>query len=276
MAIRGIGRKPPATSRIPWLPLSLSMPAEARCALLAMGLTWDVDARILGSLIRGFQNAGTWDKYQAIYPFYPARAASAVNHMWNLRDPRDVDAAFRLTYSGTVTHAATGISTSTGSCDPKFTPLTNGVVGDSHLSAYVTGATAGFCSAIGAYDANTWEWGIGLQSGTTFFPALNTDSVYPSATIATTQGWLVATRTNTTTIRGYLNGTEVVNGAQAVTANVTQSLRLIAKNDGGTINANMSPGSMRFATIGLGLTAQNVTDDYATIDAYQRALGRNV
>ena len=43
---------------------------------------------------------------KAIYPFVGGTASS---HKWNLKNPLDTDAAFRLVFSGGLTHSSTGI-----------------------------------------------------------------------------------------------------------------------------------------------------------------------
>ncbi len=48
---------------------------------------------------------GIWSKLKAVYPFV---GGTASQHKFNLKDPRDLDAAFRLTFNGGWTHSSTG------------------------------------------------------------------------------------------------------------------------------------------------------------------------
>ena len=57
------------------------------------------------NLVDGLQTNGTWDKYKVIYPFIGGTAAE---HKWNLKDPRDLDVAYRLTFTGSWTHNESG------------------------------------------------------------------------------------------------------------------------------------------------------------------------
>jgi hypothetical protein len=59
----------------------------------------------INTLVVDLKNNGTWDKYYAIYPFIGGTAAT---HKWNLKDPRDLNASYRLTFHGTWTHNAMG------------------------------------------------------------------------------------------------------------------------------------------------------------------------
>lgn len=59
----------------------------------------------INTLVSDLKSSGVWDKCNAIYPFV---GSSATAHKFNLKDPRDLDAAFRLTFTGTWTHDANG------------------------------------------------------------------------------------------------------------------------------------------------------------------------
>jgi hypothetical protein len=237
-----------------------------------MGHTWDVDARIIGSLIRGLQDAGTWDKYRAIYPFYPGRAASNNNHRWNLKDPQDTNGAFRITWSGSVTHASTGISSaSSGYGNTNLVASTAGISASSvALCAYCTQDPVNNAIQVGG-EFNGVEWA--LSAGTPdFYPAITNEAVYPFSTIAG-GGYFVATRTDGTTIRGYRNGTEIVNAAQGSSAALaTNPFFVLASNIGSA--GSPSTSSVRYVAIGSGLTDTEVAADYATVQVYQTDLGR--
>ena len=60
----------------------------------------------LCNLVEGMKSDGIWTKMKAIYPFV---GGTADTHKYNLKDPRDLDAAFRITWAGGVTHASTGV-----------------------------------------------------------------------------------------------------------------------------------------------------------------------
>src|SRR5258708_28075937 len=47
-----------------------------------------------------------WPKFMAIYPMVGGTANTT---KWNLKDPRDLDAAYRLTFYGTPAYAPTGV-----------------------------------------------------------------------------------------------------------------------------------------------------------------------
>ena len=57
-------------------------------------------------LVGGMYTTGTWQKCKAIYPFI---GGSAYKHKWNIKDLRDLSAAFTLTFPNGMTHSANGI-----------------------------------------------------------------------------------------------------------------------------------------------------------------------
>jgi hypothetical protein len=80
----------------------------------------------INDLVVGLKADGLWSKFYAIYPMVGGTASS---HKWNLKDPRDLDAAFRLVFSGTITHDANGVTGNgtNGYADTKFNDTTVGV-----------------------------------------------------------------------------------------------------------------------------------------------------
>jgi hypothetical protein len=73
--------------------------------------------------LKGIPNAlyatlNIWDSLKAIYPFVGGNLNA---HKRNLKDPRDLDAAFRMTFTGTPTHTSNGVVTG------------NSGYGDTHL-----------------------------------------------------------------------------------------------------------------------------------------------
>jgi hypothetical protein len=68
-------------------------------------ITNSTQAAALNTLVIGLKTNNLWSKMIAVYPFV---GGTAFSHKWNLRDPRDIDAADRLLFSGGWTHSSTG------------------------------------------------------------------------------------------------------------------------------------------------------------------------
>ena len=60
----------------------------------------------INSLVKQLKDSGLWTKFGAIYPLV---GTSATSMKWNLKDPRDLDLAYRLTFHGAPVFAPTGV-----------------------------------------------------------------------------------------------------------------------------------------------------------------------
>jgi hypothetical protein len=80
---------------------------DAAAFLAAANISDSTTTTAINNLVLDLKNAGLWTKLKALYPFV---GGTATTHKWNLKDPRDLDAAFRLTFSGTVTQDSNGVT----------------------------------------------------------------------------------------------------------------------------------------------------------------------
>ena len=80
---------------------------DALAFLTAAEITDPTITTAIYNLVIGLKAEAIWDKLIAIYPFV---GGTATTHKWNLKDPRDLDAAFRLQFFGGMTHNANGVT----------------------------------------------------------------------------------------------------------------------------------------------------------------------
>lgn len=72
----------------------------------AAGVTLTTNEKnAVNQLVLDLKAASIWTKFHALYPII---GGSATSHKFNLKDPRDLDAAFRLVFAGGVTHSSNG------------------------------------------------------------------------------------------------------------------------------------------------------------------------
>jgi len=92
--------------RVGWRPyVDSGLDASATAFIAAAGLTDTVQKSAVNTLVKDLKRFGIWDKIKAFYPFVGGSAAS---HKFNLKDPRDLNEAYRLTFSGGWTHSSLG------------------------------------------------------------------------------------------------------------------------------------------------------------------------
>jgi len=112
----------PAASAVP----TVSDP-NAQAFLNAAVITDVTQANAVNSLVIGLKADGLWTPMQALYPFV---GGTATQHKYNLKDPRDVDGAFRLNFQGGWTHNANGAIGNGGTyADTYFDGFVSGQLG---------------------------------------------------------------------------------------------------------------------------------------------------
>jgi hypothetical protein len=91
----------PAASAVP----TVSDP-NAQAFLNAAVITDVTQANAINTLVIGLKADGLWTPMQALYPFV---GGTATQHKYNLKDPRDLDDAYRIDFSGGEIHNSNGV-----------------------------------------------------------------------------------------------------------------------------------------------------------------------
>jgi hypothetical protein len=248
---------------------------DAQAFLNAAIITNLTQANAINTLVTELKSAGVWTKMKAIYPFVGGTAES---HKWNLKDPRDLDAAFRLTFSGGWTHSSTGIlpNGTNAYADTKLIPSqqysTNSSVSfgvysrndklenSTELSAY-SGASQNMGMeprwSDGKFYGYAWQDGVGITSVTP-----NSGSL----------GLLSVTRQSYNILKTFRNNILIGNQAANVPGSFpTNSVRL---SMGGV--AGYSSREKAFAYIGDGISDNEISLLSTAIQRFQTSLSRHV
>ncbi len=80
--------------------------SDAQAFIDATGITNSTEINAVNVLTKDLKSAGYWDDLVAVYPFV---GSTADTHKYNLKDPRDLDAAGRITWVGSLTHTYDGV-----------------------------------------------------------------------------------------------------------------------------------------------------------------------
>lgn len=239
----------------------------------ATGITNPTQQLAILNLCDALLTTGIWYKMYAVYPFI---GGTATTHKYNLINPADTNAAFRLNFSAGWTHNSNGVTgngTSTWA-NTFFNPTTSGAApfaNAASLGVYCRNNTAvGY--DISSYDIGTNQIGlISRYSNNFFYAGIPINGASTIAT-STSLGLSVAVRDSAFTGQGYKNTTQVINASYGMPANVTNPLYL-----GNTTSQDAASNrNYAFAFIGNALTAADVTNYYNLIQAYETELGRQV
>ena len=109
--------------------------ADAQAFITAAAITDATQQSAINTLVVDLKTYGIWTKMKAMYPFVGGTASA---HKFNLKDPRDLNAAFRLVFSGGWTHNSNGAlpNGTNGYADTFLTPSTSLLQNSSHISYY--------------------------------------------------------------------------------------------------------------------------------------------
>jgi len=246
---------------------------DAVAFLTAAGITDATITLAIDTLVKDLKSYGIWTKMKAIYPFV---GGTATTHKFNLKNPVDSDAAFRLVFSGGITHSSTGlISNGTnGFYTTKFNTSINGSQNNQSLGIYVRTNLDGFSSsldfgnefAVGPLLHIYTKVNIGL--GQQFASRLN-DATYQGQSNLDSRGFYAISRTSSV---DYLK-------------QIDTSISTISQASTGLANAEIlgfknstiyTPREQAFAFIGDGLINTELSNYYTAVQAFQTTLGRQV
>jgi len=219
----------------------------------------------LSTFFAGLKTDGLWtSKIQAMYLW---RFGTATAHKWNLRNPVDSDGAFRAVFSGSHTHAASGITPdgTTGYADSKYVLQTNGTDNDSSYGVYIATSSVTAGADLGVDGGGASYHHIEFDA-TDVYGIADSFTAGTYVTLAhggTNNGFWVASRTSSTSLKLYKDGTQV--GSTATTTNDkthtdigANNFYLLGKNSAGTPSYGKRKQS--FAFIGKGMSDTDVTN----------------
>ena len=234
--------------------------------------------RAIYELVRLLKQYGLWSKMKAIYPFV---GGTATTHKWNLKDPQDTDAAFRLTFSGGWTHNANGVTGNASSAygNTYLTPNTALTENNTHLSIYSRTNNDGVYGDIGL-DRTPNFFDLILRVSNTFYGDhynRNTGAVITANT--NSSGFFITSRTSSTSMKAFRNTTQLGNTITASSvgfSNLNGNMYLAALNSTGNVVQYYTNRNYAFASIGDGLTDTEAANLYYAVQRYQQILGRAV
>jgi len=250
-------------------PYIFGLDPDAQAFITAAGLTNPTQQNAINILVVSLKGFGIWTKMKAIYPMV---GGTATTHKWNLKDPRDLDSAYRLVFFGGMTHSSNGILFG-GVNGYGNTFLKDSVINLSgHISFYSRTLTVGLAIEMGV-------WG-------------NTLPIFQNRVARNIcLGNIFLSYTNTVDARGFWLGTKRSNSDRDCYQNgVSQASSTILDNNtsfglpyyiGARNNLSTSidfPTNKEcaFASIGDGLTDIDAINFYTAVQAFNTTLGRQV
>jgi hypothetical protein len=257
--------------------------ADAQAFISAAGITNLTQASAVNTLVNDLKAYGLWTKMKALYPMV---GGTATTHKWNLKDPRDLDAAFRLVFSGGWVHSSTGAKPNgtTGYADTKLI-LSSSTINVNSLSMAVylrtnfnnTGGTSDMVD-MGAENASfTNRNFIEPANGNNAFAIVNSSGVnFISTANTTSNAMFIANRTSSTVVNLFKNNTKLIADTNKALASLTTIPIYLGAHNLSSVPSAFSLREQAFASIGDGLTDAEAANFYTAVQKYQTTLGRQV
>jgi hypothetical protein len=232
----------------------------------------------INTLVLAAKSNGWWTLCNAIYPFVGGTSTTC---KFNLKDPRDLDAAFRLTFPNGATFANTGVDwNGTNQYANTFlTPSTTLSLDSTHMSYYSrenVAASADREMGVRAAGSDILRLLI-LFSGNATYRNVNDNGGGTIGVVTDTRGLFTIDRnSSSTTTNTYKNGSSIDTRSTASTTLATFPVLIGAQALDGSPEGNTSTKECAFATIGAGLGSTIAATMYNDIQTFQTTLGRQV
>lgn len=268
-----------------WTFGSSSFDSDASAFIIAAGITDQTQQTAINSLVVELKGYSIWTKLNAIYPFV---GGTATTHKFNLKNPADTNAAFRLVFSGGVTHGANGVSFNgtNGYADTFLTASTTLSANNNSLGYYSrTSVASSSTSAIDMggvpdinADASLFCLIIRRNTSNQSLFAANTSSSLSIAntTVANGGGLFVGSIISSSSRKLYRNGSSIASTLTTAVQSLPAQKIYIGCISNNNVAGFFSNRECAFASIGSGLTDTESTNLYTAVQAFQTTLGRQV
>jgi len=255
--------------------------ADANAFLTAAGITDPTITSAICTLVTSMKANGTWAKCSAIYPMVGGTAAT---HKFNLKNPADTNAAFRLSFQGGWVHSANGAQTNGTNtfADSFLIPSSTLTLLNPHLSFYSRTSIIGNGQRdIAAFVNGAFpSFSLGTNTGVLISDHYWYTTNRMSRSIPNAQGMMLTSRTSNTVHKAYRNGTQL--GATDTFPNGLNNMPDISLYLGAANQATSQPTAAfstkqyAFVSIGSGLSDAEAATFYTDVQAFNTTLSRQV
>ncbi len=260
------------------MPKTAPVDPDALSFITAASITDNTQKSAINQLVLDLKAYGLWNKMQAIYPFVGGTASS---HKFNLKDPRDLDAAFRLVFNGGWTHSATGVTGNgvNAYVNTFYNPFLNSSINQGSFGVYNRTNVIAAAASFGANNATFEGSQIYIKNIDNNLYWANNDYILDGAFVNAnpiTGFYQTTINPSTTTIKEVYRNNVVLNTqTRLIPALPNVSMAFGARNVNNTIEA-YDPREYCFFYIGQNLTAAEISNYYTAVQAFQTTLSRQV
>jgi hypothetical protein len=252
---------------------------DAQLFITATGIS-GTNATATNQLVLDLKSANIWTKMKAVYPFVGGTASS---QKYNLKDARDLNAAFRLTFNGGATFSSNGYQPNgtNAYANTFLNASTNVTINNTHISFYSRTDQANSNFEMGAtFLLGVQQYlGMYLRTAVNIFWSLcnvNQTNVTGSQSSNTdSRGFFIANRSSSISLKGFRNGTKVLDNTTPSGVAINYPIFISSINSSGS-PSGYSSRECAFASIGDGLTDAEALAFYNAVQTFNTTLARQV
>ena len=245
--------------------------ADANAFLTAAGITDPTISSAICTLVTTMKADGTWAKCSAIYPMV---GGTATTHKFNLKNPLDTNAAFRLSFVGGWTHSANGaLPNGTNAYANTFLiPSVNLSLNSHSFGIYSRTNNTSPTQVYGAFLPSAIFLQNNLSNGNFISGTISTLISYtsnPSTSL------LIGSRTTNTLFTAYRAGVSLGTNTITILGLPNLSFYFGARSDN-NVATFFNNHQLAFAFLGSGLNSTESAALYTAVQAMQTTLSRQV
>lgn len=256
---------------------STSYDSSAIAFIDATGITDSTIQSALNTLVKSLKANSLWDKIKTAYPLVGGTSST---HKFNLKNPVDTNAGFRLTFSGGWTHDSNGITGNglNSYADTYFKPSVEYAnANGSHMTFYCKTNSSGTYPDMGCQTPSSAFKFYNNYSGVAYISMNDNTGSSSTPQGARSDSMVIASRTSSTSMFVKRNNGTPVTFTSTSGSLVSQNLYLGALNNNGIISpAQYTNRTYCWYSIGDSLTTTDATNLNLAIQQFQLSLGRQI
>jgi hypothetical protein len=248
--------------------------ADANAFLTAAGITNPTISAAICTLVTSMKANGTWAKCNAIYPMVGGTATTC---KFNLKNPADTNAAFRLNFVGGWSFSANGALPNglNTYANTFFTPTINSFQNSHHISYYSRTNSNLTEVEFGSVDSGNNGSLIEIRTSNVTYFRVNNGVGTITFSDTDSRAFYLGNRTASNLINAWRNSTKSVQSTTLASSLGTFPYYLGAFDNVGTA-LYFSRKECAFASIGTGFNDTEAASLYTDVQAFNTTLARQV
>lgn len=250
---------------------------DATAFITAASITDTTQKSAINTLVTDLKGYGIWTKMKAVYPFV---GGTASQHKFNLKDPRDLDVAYRIVFSGGWTHDNLNGITPNGVNAVGDTFYRGSGVYNNFALSYYTKTNVLQPDTVGLYTfgsvhGSNQSYGLIINRTNVNLASVmgaETSVALKSYANVAQVGLFTASRTSSSLNKVYKNN--VLENTNTVSQTGTWGARNVFFGRPNPLAYTTM--SCQFASISEGLTDADVNNLYNAVQAFQTSLSRQI